>query len=152
MSQPMGLRVSTVPESQTNDKDKAAREAGLKHHEEFVAFATQPELRTLEYYKEVAKLNPKWLGVQAKELLIHYATLEDRCEQWLAEAQDNHDPQVRAMTKIENRLMDSQAEVGRLEGSLERLSALCRERLVGSPEDGDYVMINVKALKEALDA
>ena len=76
-------------------------------------------IRTIEYYKEVLETNPKWLGVQAHELLAHYIELENRCEQWLAEAQDNNDSQIRTMTKIEHALMDAQAEFGRLEREIE---------------------------------
>ena len=34
------------------------------------------EIRSIEYYKEMLEVNPKWLGVQAREMLEHYAEVE----------------------------------------------------------------------------
>ena len=82
-----------------------------------------PDPFPIEHYKTLLETNPKWLGTQARELLVHYAELEDRYEQCLAEVQDAHDPQVRTMTKIENALMDAQAEVGRLGREIEEWEA-----------------------------
>lgn len=48
--------------------------------------------------------------------------LEDRLEQYEAEAQDKSDPQVRPMTMIEHALMDAQGENGRLAGVLGRIA------------------------------
>ncbi len=89
-----------------NDKDKAAREAALKHHEEFVAFTTQPELRTIEYYKGILETNPKWLGVQALELLEHYIALEAEVEEW-RESFELYDDAMRRGTRMWQQANDS---------------------------------------------
>jgi len=35
-------------------------------------------MRSIEYYKTLLVENPKWLGVQAKEMVEHYIELEKR--------------------------------------------------------------------------
>lgn len=43
-------------------------------------------MNPISYYKEMLEVNPKWLGVQAKEMLAHYTELEaklDVANNWL---------------------------------------------------------------------
>jgi chromosome segregation ATPase len=51
--------------------------------------------------------------------------LRERLEQWVAEAQDKANPQIRPMTRMENAWMDEQAKCGALEAD----NAALRERL-----------------------
>lgn len=77
--------------------------------------------KSIEYYKELLEVNPKWLGTQAKELLHHYSALEEKCAALSYAAYNNAEACKRLDARLSEAEMDRKILLLRCEERGEKL-------------------------------
>lgn len=63
-------------------------------------------MNTIEHYKEMLEVNPKWLGTQAREMLAHYTELEVKLE---ASERENRILRINSSRSVLRRLVIQEA-------------------------------------------